>query len=66
MQSPNSCLTILTLAKHTFTIVPYHEDVRSVKDARSSSLQILATGTVASGLSRLVQRCQALILHEGS
>ena len=46
--------------------VPYHEDVRLVKDARSSSLQILATGTVASGLSRLVQRCPALILHEGT
>lgn len=46
--------------------VPYHEDARSVKDARSSSLQILATGTVASGLSRLVQRFPALILHEGT
>ena len=38
---PNSSLTILTiltLAKHTCT-VPYHGDVRSVKDGRSSSLQ---------------------------
>ena len=47
-------------------VAPFHGDVRSVKDARSSYLQRLAMGTVASGLSRLVQRCPALGLHEGT